>query len=62
MRAIKIRLRGRFFGAFRRFKHCLKAKDGAQGRNRTADTGIFNYTITECHWRRLAMFKGVYKS
>ena len=42
MQAIKNRLSGRFFEAFRRFRHCLKTKDGAQGRNRTADTGIFN--------------------
>lgn len=30
LQAIKNRLRGRFFGAFRRFRHCLKTKDGAR--------------------------------
>lgn len=40
--AIKNRLKGRFFIAFRRYLNHLKAVYGAQGRNRTADTGIFN--------------------
>ena len=38
----KNRLRGRFLGVSGGFGDHLKMLGGAQGRNRTADTGIFN--------------------
>lgn len=48
LQAIKNRLRGRFFGAFRRFRHCLKTKYGARDGTKPkakggVDTGLCRF-------------------